>query len=167
MTVNIVDIDIVQLEKLEKSANMSEELYIEDFDDTSVFENKAGLAEDMRFLASIPELCDVTFLVGETREPVCAVKAVLAARSRVFRKMLFETPVKPREQPQKESKLKAFIKRGSEPLLGRQLAQQRLRLPSHLSNQNQPANSQEHDQQHQTMIIEEFEPDVFRQLIEY
>ena len=83
--------------------------------------------------------------------------------------MLFETPVKPREQPQKESKLKAFIKRGSEPLLGRQLAQQvncdscdeiissfdfdnaylrislsfqRLRLPSHLSNHNQPTNSQ-------------------------
>ena len=38
--------------------------------------------QDMRFLASIPELCDITFLVGETREPVCAVKAVLAARSR-------------------------------------------------------------------------------------
>ena len=36
----------------------------------------------MRFLASNPELCDVTFLVGETREPVCGVKAVLAARSR-------------------------------------------------------------------------------------
>ena len=76
---------------------MSDETYLEDFDDTSIFENKAGLAEvsklyrerwwrhacqDMRFLASIPELCDITFLVGETREPVCAVKAVLAARSR-------------------------------------------------------------------------------------
>ena len=36
----------------------------------------------MRFLASMPELCDVTFLVGDTREPVCAVRAVLAARSR-------------------------------------------------------------------------------------
>ncbi len=51
-------------------------------DDTSIFENKSGLAEDMRFLASMPELCDVTFLVGDTREPVCAVKAVLCARSR-------------------------------------------------------------------------------------
>ena len=51
-------------------------------DDTSIFENKSGLAEDMRFLASMPELCDVTFLVGDMREPVCAVKAVLAARSR-------------------------------------------------------------------------------------
>ena len=86
----------------------------------------------MRFLASNPELCDVTFLVGETREPVCAVKAVLAARSRlvgcsrkifsfifsrVFKKMLFEPPPK-------ESKLRAFIKRGSEPLLGMQITQQ-------------------------------------------
>jgi hypothetical protein len=50
--------------------------------DFSTFENKTGLAEDMKFLASMPELCDITFLVGDTREPVCAVKAVLAARSR-------------------------------------------------------------------------------------
>ena len=26
-------------------ANMSDDLYLEDFDDTSIFENKAGLAE--------------------------------------------------------------------------------------------------------------------------
>lgn len=43
----------------------------------SVFENKTGLAEDLKFLASMPELCDVTFLVGDTREPVCAVKVTL------------------------------------------------------------------------------------------
>ena len=51
----------------------------DDPDDTSIFENKSGLADDMRFLASMPELCDVTFLVGDTREPVCAVKAVLCS----------------------------------------------------------------------------------------
>ena len=33
---------------------------IDDFDDTSTFENKAGLAEDMRFLASIPEVQLIT-----------------------------------------------------------------------------------------------------------
>lgn len=55
---------------------------VTDDSDYSTFENKTGLAEDMKFLASMPELCDVTFLVGDTREPVCAVKAVLAARSR-------------------------------------------------------------------------------------
>ena len=42
----------------------------------SIFENKSGLAEDLKFLASMPELCDITFLVGETREPVCAVKVM-------------------------------------------------------------------------------------------
>ena len=54
-----------------------------------IYDNKCGLGEDMKFLASLPELCDITFLVGETREPVCAVKSVLAARSRVFNKILF------------------------------------------------------------------------------
>lgn len=60
-----------------------------DESDYSTFENKTGLAEDMKFLASMPELCDVTFLVGDTREPVCAVKAVLAARSRLVSTFFF------------------------------------------------------------------------------
>ncbi|GBP53545.1 Serine-enriched protein [Eumeta japonica] len=120
--------------------------------DLSTFENKSGLAEDMKFLASMPELCDVTFLVGDTREPVCAVKAVLAARSRVFQKMLYQapSPQRKKEPPPRENKLRLFLKRSSEPLLNLQNAAQ------------QPSS-----QQHQTLIIEEFEPDVFRQLIEY
>uniref|UniRef100_A0A336MNK9 CSON003486 protein n=1 Tax=Culicoides sonorensis TaxID=179676 RepID=A0A336MNK9_CULSO len=119
--------------------------------DLSTFENKSGLAEDMKFLASMPELCDVTFLVGETREPVCAVKAVLAARSRVFQKMLYQTPSpqqRKKEPAPRENKLRLFLKRSSEPLLNLQ-------------------NAAQQGQQHQTLIIEEFEPDVFRQLIEY
>lgn len=184
-------------------------------EDFSMYENKSGLAEDMKFLASMPELCDVTFLVGETREPVCAVKAVLASRSRVFQKLLYHhrqksptlTPVpanaatssassressneehshaKGRRESvvketkfdgksskrkskkikesrkdsssgtvseKKDNKLKLFLKRSSEPFLDG--------LP--FSQQSAPAATQ-----HQTMIIEEFEPDVFRQLIEY
>ena len=126
----------------------------DEYADTSIFENKAGLSDDMRFLASMPELCDVTFLVGETREPVCAVKAVLGARSRfeiqkrvdcflkqvlflltyflflrVFQKMLYPSAhPNVATQGSKDSsakdptmkaasKLKAFIKRSSEPLL--------------------------------------------------
>ncbi|XP_059478516.1 serine-enriched protein isoform X3 [Neocloeon triangulifer] len=145
----------------DQSLTMAEAL--SDEPDLSTFENKSGLAEDMKFLASMPELCDVTFLVGDTREPVCAVKAVLAARSRVFHKMLYQTPSPQRkkEPPPRENKLRLFLKRSSEPLLNLQnAAQQRAGFtqqltPIHESNQ------------HQTLIIEEFEPDVFRQLIEY
>lgn len=53
--------------------------------DLSIFENKSGLAEDLKFLASMPELCDVTFLVGETREPVCAVKVQTTFSSQTSR----------------------------------------------------------------------------------
>lgn len=45
------------------------------------FESSDLLAKDMYLLASMPELCDVTFLVGRDRKPICAVKSVLAARS--------------------------------------------------------------------------------------
>ncbi|KAK9885288.1 hypothetical protein WA026_010782 [Henosepilachna vigintioctopunctata] len=133
--------------------------------DLSTFENKSGLAEDMKFLASMPELCDVTFLVGDTREPVCAVKAVLAARSRVFHKMLYQapSPQRKKEPSPRENKLRLFLKRSSEPLLNLQNAsQQRSGFTQQLAPIQEPAG-----QQHQTLIIEEFEPDVFRQLIEY
>ncbi|KAJ8923361.1 hypothetical protein NQ315_001919 [Exocentrus adspersus] len=132
--------------------------------DLSTFENKTGLAEDMKFLASMPELCDVTFLVGDTREPVCAVKAVLAARSRVFHKMLYQapSPQRKKEPPPRENKLRLFLKRSSEPLLNLQNASQQRGFTQQLAPIQEPTS-----QQHQTLIIEEFEPDVFRQLIEY
>lgn len=115
----------------------------------STFENKSGLAEDLKFLASMPELCDVTFLVGETREPVCAVKvsrsssaepeitfcilikAILSARSRIFHKLLYQqaSPQRknqPKPPPVRENKLRLFLKRSSEPLLNLQNESQKV-----------------------------------------
>uniref|UniRef100_A0A8D8YU40 Serine-enriched protein n=1 Tax=Cacopsylla melanoneura TaxID=428564 RepID=A0A8D8YU40_9HEMI len=138
-----------------------------DESDLNIFENKPGLAEDMKFLASMPELCDVTFLVGDTREPVCAVKAVLAARSRVFHKMLYSAPSPQRKKdpPPKENKLRLFLKRSSEPLLNLQ-NDAKQRASGGYSQQLAPIQEPQSNQHH-TLIIEEFEPDVFRQLIEY
>ncbi|CAG0883359.1 unnamed protein product [Cyprideis torosa] len=131
-------------------------LGLQDNTDMGTFENKSGLADDMKFLACMPELCDVTFIVGETREPVCAVKAVLGARSRVFKRMLYTSNLQPimkkRDPPSRGDKLKLFLKRSSEPVIN---------LPN--GQQPQPLQHPEH----QTIVIDEFEPDVFRQLIEY
>ncbi|KAK0078891.1 hypothetical protein PV325_001995 [Microctonus aethiopoides] len=102
-------------------------MVVTDEPDYSTFENRTGLAEDMKFLASMPELCDVTFLVGDTREPVCAVKAVLAARSRVFQKLLYQVPSPQRKKEQPPpGKLRFFLKRSSEPLLNLQNAAQQV-----------------------------------------
>ncbi|CAB0030336.1 unnamed protein product [Trichogramma brassicae] len=151
-----------------------------DDSDNSTFENKSGLAEDLKFLARMPELCDVTFLVGDTREPVCAVKAVLAARSKVFHKMLYQAPSPQRKKdpPTRENKLRSFLKRSSEPLLNLQRATgnhdiydshctlRALHTRAGFTQQLAPIQEPQ-SHQHHTLIIEEFEPDVFRQLIEY
>ena len=55
-----------------------------------------------------------------------------------------------------ENKIKAFIKRSSEPLLN-----------MHMMVGSNVQHTQQVPSSHQTLIIEEFEPDVFRQLIEY
>lgn len=54
----------------------------DDDGECQLFENRTGLSQDLRFLSGMPELCDVMFLVGEEREPVYGVKAILAIRSR-------------------------------------------------------------------------------------
>lgn len=54
-----------------------------------LLQDEAGLFNDLSFLAHLPELCDITFLVGPDKEPVCAVRAILAARSPRFLDKLY------------------------------------------------------------------------------
>ena len=65
-----------------KRSFSTEKLILSASSDSSRYDNRDGLAHDLSFLATMPELCDVTFLVGEDRQPICGVRAILAARSR-------------------------------------------------------------------------------------
>lgn len=48
------------------------------------------LCNTLQYIISLPDLCDVMFLVGERRVPVYGMKAVLATRSRVFYNLILE-----------------------------------------------------------------------------
>ncbi|XP_023340710.1 serine-enriched protein, partial [Eurytemora carolleeae] len=130
----------------------------EPFDDTAMFRDETGLMADLGFLSHLPELCDVTFMVGVEKELVCAVRAVLAARSPVFYRQLYQEPPRNTEKrsPGLTDRLRArknvatarLIKRISTPLLG-----------SPYQNSSVPC--------HVTVRVDMFESDVFRQLMEF
>lgn len=79
----LLDCSASPVSPLSKSNSSSDKLEcLEGTLDGHRYENRDSLAHDLSFLATMPELCDVTFMVGEDRQPVCAVRAILAARSR-------------------------------------------------------------------------------------
>lgn len=47
-----------------------------------VLKNRYELCEDLKYVISVPDLCDVTFLVGLEKTPVYGIRAILATRSR-------------------------------------------------------------------------------------
>ncbi|XP_071099753.1 uncharacterized protein [Haliotis cracherodii] len=47
-----------------------------------VFRSTGGLQDSLALILEMPDMCDVTFLVGKTKVPVYGVKAILATRSR-------------------------------------------------------------------------------------
>lgn len=93
MLSNTISTDSNHVRSLERDSGISDhgledenEQYGEndDYDDIDCqqFENKTGLSQDLRFLSGMPELCDVMFVVGEERQAMYGVKAILAIRSR-------------------------------------------------------------------------------------
>lgn len=44
--------------------------------------DRTALGGDLRFVLTIPEMCDVKFVVGRRKFPMYGVKAILASRSR-------------------------------------------------------------------------------------
>lgn len=46
------------------------------------YKSTSALCDHLKYIVSMPELCDVTFLVGPSKVPVHGVKAILGTRSR-------------------------------------------------------------------------------------
>ncbi|XP_031564062.1 serine-enriched protein-like [Actinia tenebrosa] len=120
-------------------------------DTSHQFKDIERLAQDMRLLATMPEVYDVHFIVGKDKECVGGVKAILAARSRVFFNMLFggqslrtTESGTPKKSNKKERNF-AFLKRESQVK----------------TEQKAPA------QKCLTIPIEDFEVDEFAHLMEF
>ncbi|XP_041349460.1 serine-enriched protein-like [Gigantopelta aegis] len=70
-----------------------------------LFSNTSGLCDSLKYIITMPELCDVMFLVGKERDPVYGVKAILATRSRVlYQLILFHQRKMTDEASKKKSK---------------------------------------------------------------
>ncbi|XP_022084725.1 serine-enriched protein-like isoform X2 [Acanthaster planci] len=120
------------------------------------FENKLGLADDLKFISRMPELCDVTFLVGDRREPVCAVRAILAARSRVFHKLLYSGTVTPSSSPRRRANS-----------MESRFARKTVSFLTRSKSNGDPDGSNSASKCPRTVLIEEFEPAVFLKLVDY
>eukprot|EP00117_Sycon_ciliatum_P024247 scpid46046/ scgid4685/ Serine-enriched protein len=133
-------------------------------------ENKQALADDLRLLASLPELCDVTFLVGEERQPICGVRAILAARSRVMRKLLLGDQQFP-SMINTQSKVtggKNHKENGEQSGLTKSKTKSKLFAGKSTDNSPSIQRSGSPSLQFPNGItVAEFEPEVFKQLIEY
>ncbi|XP_071101813.1 serine-enriched protein-like [Haliotis cracherodii] len=75
-----------------------------------MYSNMADLSESLQYITSMPELCDVTFLVGNRHLPIHGVKAILATRSRVFYQMILHHQRKVTESVKPKSRLRMRAK---------------------------------------------------------
>ena len=108
---------------------------------SNTFDNKSGLSDDLAFLTSMPEFCDVTFLAGDPGEPVQAVRAILAARSRVLKGILLDAAHGTSDPSLKSKSNKKKSKKGKQ---RKSMADLALSIP-----------------------MRDFDPDTFRELIQY
>ncbi|XP_076099106.1 uncharacterized protein LOC143068699 [Mytilus galloprovincialis] len=87
----------------------SEDDDIGDDDDTDSVESMKvtstqTLVENIRYILSMPELCDVLFIVGPQRVPLYGLKAILSTRSRSFFVMFLKHAKEAMKQTKKKTK---------------------------------------------------------------
>ncbi|KAL4222034.1 hypothetical protein ACF0H5_018077 [Mactra antiquata] len=82
------------------------------------YRSTTTLCDNLRLILAMPDLCDVTFIVGPRKIPVHGVRAVLGTRSRVFYQLILkhtsmktaeEEKVKKTKKKSKKDKVKASM----------------------------------------------------------
>ncbi|XP_063423660.1 serine-enriched protein-like [Mytilus trossulus] len=68
--------------------------------------NVHTLIDNIRYILSMPDLCDVVFIVGPQRVPVYGLKAILSTRSRLFFVMFLKHSKEAMKQKKKMKKTK-------------------------------------------------------------
>ncbi|XP_069138750.1 serine-enriched protein-like [Argopecten irradians] len=72
--------------------------------DSVNYNSTSALCDRLKYILSMPELCDVTFLVGPTKVPVYGVKAILGTRSRVIYQLILQKQKEEEENRTKKSR---------------------------------------------------------------
>ncbi|KAJ8303851.1 hypothetical protein KUTeg_017434 [Tegillarca granosa] len=70
------------------------------------FQNTTALCNHFKYIISMPDLCDVRFLVGEEKIPIYGVKAIMATRSRTFYHLIIKHQKKQEMSFEKKGKKK-------------------------------------------------------------
>ncbi|XP_052218014.1 serine-enriched protein-like [Dreissena polymorpha] len=97
-------------------------LYLE-----SQFQSAHALCEDMQIILAMPEMCDVTFLVGAREVPVHGLKAVMASRSRIMFELIQKHIHLRISEQSKVTKTKKI--KGKSPVGLSQLSSEKLKIP--------------------------------------
>ncbi|XP_045177958.2 serine-enriched protein-like [Mercenaria mercenaria] len=109
------------------------------------FQSTHALCEHLKLILAMPEMCDVTFLVGPREVPVHGVRAIMGTRSRVMYQLILKhMSMREVDEERNHKKKKAKKTKYNQSVgIGRSLSQ-RLVIP-----------------------VKKYDPDVFRMLVQF
>nr|XP_034329371.1 serine-enriched protein [Crassostrea gigas] len=81
----------------------------EDDADSVKYVNAEAVSEALTVVMDMPDLCDVTFLVGSTLTPVHGVKSIMSTRSRVFYQLILKAVKESSHSSKKKKSSKKHI----------------------------------------------------------
>ncbi|XP_064648492.1 serine-enriched protein-like [Lineus longissimus] len=150
-------IDLIQDDRTSTSSDCSSPRPSDCDNNAFVFDDKDGLVDDIQLLLTMPEYCDVLFTVGPEKEHVYGVKAILAARSRLFHQQLHTPSCLGANTRRRRTSIGDNIKG----------TLKNISVSRRASNTGTDSVDPLVAGRYHTIVVEEFEPDVFRKLMEF